>query len=64
MPTKTSPRLNDDQLAEMLELLRESDSVELKLTVPERTSARRSPRSASTRSRRRSARSSSSTRPT
>ena len=30
-----SPRLADDQLAELLELVRGADSVELKLTVPE-----------------------------
>ena len=31
----TRPRLSDDDLAELLELLRGADSVELKLTVPE-----------------------------
>ena len=35
MPTKTSPRLNDDQLAEVFELLRGADSAELKLTIPD-----------------------------
>jgi hypothetical protein len=33
--TTTAPRLSDDQLAELLELIKESDSVELKLTVPD-----------------------------
>jgi hypothetical protein len=33
--TTTAPRLSDEQLAELLELIKESDSVELKLTVPE-----------------------------
>jgi len=31
----TTPRLSDEQLPELLELMREADSVELKLTVPE-----------------------------
>ena len=31
----TSPRLADDQLAELIDLIRGADSVELKLTVPE-----------------------------
>src|SRR4029079_14795899 len=35
MPTQTSPRLNDDQLAEVFELLRGADSAELKLTIPD-----------------------------
>ncbi len=35
MSTTTSPRLTDEQQAEFLELAKESDSVELKLTVPE-----------------------------
>ena len=34
MATKTPVRLSDAQLAEMMELLRGSDTVELKLTVP------------------------------
>jgi hypothetical protein len=33
--TKTRPRLSDEQLIELLELTKKSDSVELKLTVPE-----------------------------
>jgi len=39
MPTKTSPRLNDDQLAEVFELLRGADSAELKLTIPDAAQA-------------------------
>jgi hypothetical protein len=35
MSTTTSPRLTDEQQAEFLELAKASDSVELKLTVPE-----------------------------
>jgi hypothetical protein len=35
MSTTTSPTLTDEQRAEFLELAKESDSVELKLTVPE-----------------------------
>jgi len=35
MATATAPRLNDQQLAEMLELVKGSDSVELKMTVAE-----------------------------
>lgn len=35
MSTTTSPRLTDEQQAEFLELAKDSDSVELKLTVPE-----------------------------
>ena len=35
MATTTSPRLTDEQQAEFLELAKGSDSVELKLTVPE-----------------------------
>jgi hypothetical protein len=35
MSTTTSPRLTDEQQAEFLELAKGSDSVELKLTVPE-----------------------------
>ena len=35
MATKTSPRLSDEQQVEFLELVKHSDSVELKLTVPE-----------------------------
>ena len=35
MATAAAPRLSDQQLAEMLELLKGSDSVELKLTVAE-----------------------------
>jgi hypothetical protein len=31
----TTPRLSDEQLPELLELMREADSVELKLTVPD-----------------------------
>jgi hypothetical protein len=34
-PTKTRPSLSDEQLGEFLELMKSSDSVELKLTVPE-----------------------------
>jgi hypothetical protein len=34
-PTMTAPTLSDEQVAELLALARESDSVELKLTVPE-----------------------------
>ena len=33
--TTTSPTFSDEQLAELLDLIKESDSVELKLTVPE-----------------------------
>jgi hypothetical protein len=33
--TATAPRLSDEQLSEILGLIKESDSVELKLTVPE-----------------------------
>jgi hypothetical protein len=36
METTTSPRFTDEQQAEFLELAKDSDSVELKLTVPER----------------------------
>jgi hypothetical protein len=35
MSTTTSPRFTDEQQAEFLELAKDSDSVELKLTVPE-----------------------------
>jgi hypothetical protein len=35
MSTTTSPRLTDEQQAEFLELAKDADSVELKLTVPE-----------------------------
>lgn len=35
MATTTSPRFTDEQQAEFLELAKDSDSVELKLTVPE-----------------------------
>ena len=51
MATKTPvrPGLTDAQLAEMMSLLRGSDTVELKLTVPPPSSAPRSARSASTR---------------
>ena len=35
MATTTSPRLTDEQQAEFLELAKDADSVELKLTVPE-----------------------------
>ena len=35
METTTSPRFTDEQQAEFLELAKDSDSVELKLTVPE-----------------------------
>jgi hypothetical protein len=35
MATATSPRFTDEQQAEFLELAKDSDSVELKLTVPE-----------------------------
>ena len=35
METTTSPRLTDEQQAEFLELAKDADSVELKLTVPE-----------------------------
>ena len=43
MATKTPPRraLSDAQLAEMMDLLKGSDTVELKLTVPESPAARR-----------------------
>ena len=34
-PAQSRPALSDEQLAELLDLVRESDSVELKLTVPE-----------------------------
>ncbi len=39
METTTSPRFTDEQQAEFLELAKDSDSVELKLTVPERDHA-------------------------
>jgi hypothetical protein len=35
MSTTTSPRLTDEQQAEMLELAKHADSIELKMTVPE-----------------------------
>ena len=35
MSTTTPPRLTDEQQAEFLELAKDADSVELKLTVPE-----------------------------
>jgi hypothetical protein len=35
MESRTAPRLPDEQLPRMMELIRGSDSVELKLTVPE-----------------------------
>jgi hypothetical protein len=35
MSTTTSPRLTDEQQAEFLELAKDADSIELKLTVPE-----------------------------
>ena len=35
MATAAAPQLSDDQLIELLGLIKESDSVELKLTVPE-----------------------------
>ena len=35
MPTAAAPRLSDDQLSEMLELVKGADSVELKMTVAE-----------------------------
>src|SRR4051794_41256151 len=34
-PTTTAPRLSDEQVAEALSLMKDSDSVELKLTVGE-----------------------------
>lgn len=34
MPTRTTPRLSDAQIVEVLRLLEDADSVELKLTVP------------------------------
>ena len=34
-PTATRPAFSDDEIAQLLELLKDSDSVELKLTVPE-----------------------------
>ena len=39
MSTTTSPRLTDEQQAEFLELAKDADSVELKLTVPEEQQA-------------------------
>ncbi|HEX3686755.1 MAG TPA: hypothetical protein VHU60_04160 [Gaiellaceae bacterium] len=39
MSTTTSPRFTDEQQAEFLELAKDSDSVELKLTVPEQDHA-------------------------
>ena len=63
MATKTSPRLSDEQQVEFLELVKHSDSVELKLTVPEHHHPRRSQGWGWTRCRRRSGRSSSSTPP-
>jgi hypothetical protein len=53
--------LSDEELGRLLSLLKGADSVELKLTVPKVTTARRLPRSAWTRCRPRSARCSSST---
>jgi hypothetical protein len=35
MTTTTTPALSDEQVGELLQLAKESDSVELKLTVPE-----------------------------
>ena len=35
MATAAAPQLSDDQLIEPLGLIKESDSVELKLTVPD-----------------------------
>jgi hypothetical protein len=35
MASATTPRLSDEQIGEMLELVRDADSVELKRTVPE-----------------------------
>lgn len=35
MDSQTAPRLSDDELPRLMELIRGSDSVELKLTVPE-----------------------------
>jgi hypothetical protein len=52
--------LSDEELGRLLSLLKGADSVELKLTVPKVTTARRLPRSAWTRCRPRSARCSSS----
>ena len=52
--------INED-LLELRELVRGADSIELKLTLPEHSTVRRRPPSASTRSTRRSARCSSST---
>ena len=50
MATATAtPQLSDKQLQKMLSLMRDADSVELKLTIPTSTSARRSCRSAWTR---------------
>ena len=34
-PRRSPPQLTDDQLAELVDLIRDADSVELKLTVPE-----------------------------
>jgi hypothetical protein len=34
-PSAVAPQLTDDQLAELVDLIRDADSVELKLTVPE-----------------------------
>ena len=56
--------IGDEQLIEMLDLIEGTDSVELKLTVPESDQRSAIARSGWTRSRPRSARSSSSTRPT
>lgn len=35
MPTAAAPALSDDQLVDMLSLIKGADSVELKLTIPE-----------------------------
>ena len=66
MATKTAaaPRLTDAQLSELMRLMRGSDSVELKLTVPPPSSAPPFATSGSTRWMPRSARCFSSTRPT
>ena len=66
MASTSSPRaaISGEELGRMLALMKDSDSVELKVTVPESEQRSAASRSGWTRSRRRSARSTSSTPPT
>ena len=52
--SKTRQAMSDEDLATLMGLIKDADSVELKLTVPEGTIARSRSRSARTRSTRRS----------